>query len=181
MPSDRAFARQLGKLAAIAAVILAVILIERYFGGGDESTLFGPRDRIEAPDGDTLRVDGTEYRIFGIDAPELHQACEDADGKTWRCGRLAQTRLKALVARGPVTCVTRSSDRFGRHVATCCTEAVPDLGETLVREGLAINLGGRVGGPYEGVEAEAQAAKRGIWQGRFERPSDWRQANPRTD
>ena len=29
------------------------------------------------------------------------------------------------------------------------------------------------------TEAEAEAAKRGIWRGTFERPSDWRQANPR--
>jgi endonuclease YncB( thermonuclease family) len=28
-------------------------------------------------DGDTLRVDGVTYRLWGIDAPEEHQSCAD--------------------------------------------------------------------------------------------------------
>ena len=34
-------------------------------------------------------------------------------------------------------------------------------------------------GPYSAAEADAQAAKRGVWRGSFEKPFDWRQANPR--
>jgi endonuclease YncB( thermonuclease family) len=56
---------------------------------------------------------------------------------------------------------------------------VPDLGGALVREGLAVNFGGRQEGPYVDAEMEAQAAKRGIWRGNFERPSDWREQHPR--
>jgi endonuclease YncB( thermonuclease family) len=63
----------------------------------------------------------------------------------------------------------------------CSAEGVPDLGETLVRQGYAIDLGGAIGNPYQDAEAEARAGKRGIWRGTFERPSDWRQAHPRTD
>ena len=51
----------------------------------------------------------------------------------------------------------------------------------MVRDGYAIDLGGAAGNPYRDAEAEAQTAKRGIWRGTFERPSDWRQANPRSD
>jgi endonuclease YncB( thermonuclease family) len=51
----------------------------------------------------------------------------------------------------------------------------------MVRDGYAIDLGGAAGNPYADAEAEARDAKRGIWRGTFERPSDWRQANPRSD
>ena len=32
---------------------------------------------------------------------------------------------------------------------------------------------------YQELQDEAEAAKRGIWRGSFERPADWRAANPR--
>ena len=32
---------------------------------------------------------------------------------------------------------------------------------------------------YQEAQDEAEAAKRGIWRGSFERPADWRAANPR--
>jgi hypothetical protein len=53
------------------------------------------------------------------------------------------------------------------------------FGEALVREGLAVNFGGDKRGPYAAAEADAQAAKHGIWRGTFQKPSDWRQAYPR--
>jgi endonuclease YncB( thermonuclease family) len=58
---------------------------------------------------------------------------------------------------------------------------VPDLGETLVRDGYAIDLGGAAGNHYREAEAEAREAKRGIWRGTFEPPSDWHEANPRAE
>ena len=45
-----------------------------------------------AVDGDTLKVDGVTYRLWGIDAPESHQPC--ADG--WPAG----AELKAAEAKG---------------------------------------------------------------------------------
>lgn len=124
--------------------------------------------------------DGTEVRIFGIDAPELHQSCREANGKEWLCGRAAKARLTTIIKRGHVACETRAQDRFGRTVAVCRAEGVPDIGEALVRDGYAIDLASQ-GSPYASAEAEAETARRGIWRGEFDRPSDWRQANPRTD
>ncbi|MGV1015050.1 MAG: thermonuclease family protein [Methyloceanibacter sp.] len=179
--SKEPLSRHLGRLLFIAALILITIFVKYYFAPEQEEVRLGPGKRIVTPDGDTLQVGDTRYRLFGIDAPELHQTCEDEDGKSWACGRTAQERLKELAGRGPVTCTTRARDRFDRIVAVCRMDGELDLGEALVREGLAINLGGRGKGPYEDAEREAQNAKRGIWRGRFERPSAWRQAHPRTD
>jgi endonuclease YncB( thermonuclease family) len=178
--SSRALAQALGKLIALVLIVIAVILIERYCSV--QVPPFGPGAKIVSIDGDTLKAgNGAEYRIFGIDAPELHQTCAEANGKSWLCGRAAKAKLTTLIKGGNVNCEARATDRFGRIVAVCSAEGMPDLGEAMVRDGYAIDLGGAAGNPYAQAQAEAEAAKRGIWRGTFERPSDWRQANPRSD
>jgi endonuclease YncB( thermonuclease family) len=179
-PSSRQLAQTLGKLVAIALVVIAVILIERYCVPKPKP--FGPDAKIVTIDGDTIRAgDGAEYRIFGIDAPELRQSCNESNGKSWLCGRAAKAKLTTLIKGGNVNCEARATDRFGRIVAVCSAEGVPDLGEAMVRDGYAIDLGGAAGNSYASAETEAKDAKRGIWRGTFDRPSDWRQANPRSD
>ena len=87
--SSRQLAQALGKLIALVLVVVLVILIERYCTL--QVPLFGPGAKIVSVDGDTLKAtNGVEYRIFGIDAPELHQTCTEAYGKTWLCGRAAK-------------------------------------------------------------------------------------------
>jgi endonuclease YncB( thermonuclease family) len=175
--SSRALAQALGKLIALVLVVLAVILIERYCTV--EVPPFGPDAKIVSVDGDSLRAaNGAEYRLFGIDAPELHQTCSEANGTSWLCGRAAKAKLTTLLKGGNVNCAARATDRSGRVVAVCSAEGVPDLGEAMVRDGYAIDLGAAAGNPYRDAEAEAHTARRGIWRGTFERPSDWRQANP---
>lgn len=176
--SSKGLAQALGKIAAVVILIILALLIERYCSY--KPPPFGPGAKIVSIDGDTLRVgDGSEYRIFGIDAPELRQTCKEANGKSWACGRAAKARLTTLIKGGNVNCTVHDKDRFGRAVAVCSAEGVPDLGETMVRQGYAIDLGGAAGNPYHEAEVEAQNAQRGIWRGSFERPSDWRLAHPR--
>lgn len=171
--------QQLARLVGIVIVLILVALIARYCGF-EQDVHFMIKDQVAAIDGDTLKSKDAEVRLYGIDAPELYQTCTGADGKAWDCGRAAQAKLKSLVARRAVDCEPKSRDKFNRTVAVCYTSAVPDLGEALVREGLAVNFGvGDAPGPYSAAEADAQAAKRGVWRGSFDKPFDWRQANPR--
>ncbi|MGA7167138.1 MAG: thermonuclease family protein [Pseudolabrys sp.] len=130
-------------------------------------------------DGDSLRAGDEDIRLVGIDAPELRQTCRDGHGREWSCGRAAKARLAALVAQGDVACTSRGRDRYGRTLAVCSARNVPDLGETMVREGYAINFAIDYGG-YPAAEREAQSARSGVWQGDFERPKDWRRRHPRT-
>jgi len=65
--------------------------------------------------GDTLKQNGVTYRLWGIDAPELHQTCVDG----WPAGHLAATRLQALTAGRQVVCQEKDRDRYGRTVAIC--------------------------------------------------------------
>ncbi len=123
-------------------------------------------------DGDSLVVGGTEIRLFGIDAPELHQTCSRA-GRPWNCGQEAAQALRRMVAGREVTCHARERDRFERTVATCRTGEL-DLAAAMVRGGYAIAYGA-----YDADEREARDARRGLWAGEFDRPATWRARHPR--
>jgi endonuclease YncB( thermonuclease family) len=143
-----------------------------------------PPEKISAAtatvkDGDTLVLDGRAFRILGIDAPEYHQLCKDKSGADWPCGKAARAQMVALVTPGALVCAPQANDKYGRAVASCASATVPDLGEAMVQSGLAINFGGYGNGPYGDAEAAAKSAQRGIWQGQFDAPSDWRAAHPR--
>ena len=111
-------------------------------------------------DGDTLDVGGARVRLFGIDAPELSQTCETPHGD-WACGRWARDVLRAL-ADGPVTCIGRGNDRYGRVIARC-DAGQGDLGAALVEAGAATAYR-RYSTDYVANEALAQAGNRGIWR-----------------
>lgn len=135
--------------------------------------------KVTVLDGDSFRSGAETYRIADIDAPELRQTCKDAKGTTWSCGIAARDRLIALTMRGALTCTPRGNDQFGRTIARCSVLGVSDIGEALVREGLALDFG-RGAGAYFKAERAARDARAGLWAGDFERPQDWRRKNPRT-
>jgi len=126
-----------------------------------------------AIDGDTLDLQGTRIRLLGIDAPEIGQACRDAQGTPYPCGERARSVLAEMIAGRPVSCTIEREDRYRRALAVC-TAAGIDLNAEMVRRGAAVAYIDR---RYLAQEQEARAARRGIWAGTFERPEDWRRAN----
>ncbi len=122
-------------------------------------------------DGDTLDIHGQRIRLYGIDAPESKQLCEEG-GKPVRCGQAAAKALDALIGRRPVSCLAKDRDRYGRTVAVCHLGKV-DLNDWMVRGGHAVAYT-RYGRDYAAAEAEARRARRGVWAGTFETPEDWR-------
>ena len=46
--------------------------------------------------------------------------------------------LKSQVAKGPVRCVVRDQDQYGRSVATCQLPSGDDAGDYMVKNGLAV-------------------------------------------
>ena len=177
----------------MGTVLPRFAFLHRYFGFlalaamiGAAALLPGPRHdtgaarflNVTVVDGDSLRTGKENIRLIGIDAPELHQTCRDAQAREWSCGRAAKARLVELVARGEVACAARGHDRYGRTLAVCSAGDIADLSEALVREGYAVNYT-RYTSDYLAAEREARAARCGIWQGEFESPEDWRRRNPR--
>ena len=119
---------------------------------------------IALADGDTLRVltaDKRQYiiRLNGIDAPEVGQAF----------GQVSKRHLSDLVFGKEVEVSGSKIDRYGRYVGTVLVDG-SDANLEQLRAGLAWyyrDYGGDVPadkrGIYEGAEAEARAAKRGLW------------------
>lgn len=126
-------------------------------------------------DGDSLFVSGREVRLYGIDAPELAQGCEDANGQRWACGRAAREALRVMTNARTVKCVGIDQDRYGRLVARCMA-GERDLGEAMVAQGFAIAYRAH-SLDYITEETAAEAARRGVWRGRFQTPAEWRKAN----
>ena len=122
-------------------------------------------------DGDTLKVAGERIRLHGIDAPESRQLCF-IDGKPWQCGKDAANILSDEIARQPVTCEDLGRDRYERIIAKC-TVAGEDIGAWMVSEGLALAYRS-YSLDYVDEEADAHAARRGIWASEFVKPWDWR-------
>ena len=122
-------------------------------------------------DGDTLEIHGTRIRLWGIDAPESSQLCRGEDSLQYRCGAKAANELDTFIAKRPVSCIPISLDQYGRTVASCSVGGV-DLGEWLVRNGLALDWPQFSRGKYDGIQREAEHAGRGMWAGSYVEP--WR-------
>jgi len=124
-------------------------------------------------DGDTFTLGPDRIRLWGVDAPEGRQICHDGRGQDYRCGDVARDQLKALIGDRPVECRQRDRDQYGRSVSQCWAGGV-DLGAAMVQAGWAVEYRNFSRGTYAAAEAQAKAAKRGLWAGTFEPPSAYR-------
>ena len=122
-------------------------------------------------DGDSLMVGQQEIRLFGIDAPELSQSCTRG-GKPWACGAAAADQLSKLVAGKQVSCVSLGQDKHGRFLSRCSV-GTTEVNRTMVATGYALAYR-RYSMDYVSAEESAKVAKRGIWSGTFELPSEVR-------
>jgi endonuclease YncB( thermonuclease family) len=128
---------------------------------------------VRVTDGDTIRLAGTRIRLWGMDAPERDQTCEDSAGALYRCGDEATHELASLVSGERVTCEPRDTDQYGRTVARCSAHG-EDIAKHMVRTGHALDYTRYSHGAYLPDELRARRDKAGVWQGDFTRPEDWR-------
>jgi endonuclease YncB( thermonuclease family) len=132
---------------------------------------------------DTLKLNGTTYRLDGIDAPELDQVCLDEHRAVWRCGADARDRLTEHIGTREVRCDDRGADAAyrERRIGICTVEGDSStINQWLVREGLALNFDPYARGRYQGDQADAQENRRGLWKGCFVAPWDFRHWRKRT-
>ena len=120
-------------------------------------------------DGDTLEIHGTRIRLWGVDAPESSQLCRGADSNLYRCGAKAANDLDSFIARRTVNCTSVAEDQYGRTVATCSVGGA-DIGEWLVRNGLALDWPQYSKGKYASAQREADRSGRGMWAGSYVEP-----------
>lgn len=136
--------------------------------------------RAEVSDGDTVRIGGVRIRLYGIDAPESGQTCDDESGRRYLCGTRSADHLATLVGRnGRLSCDVEDIDRYDRPVAECWTLAGISVNAAMVEAGWAVHYVRYSDGRYETQEAEARRARVGMWSGKFVMPWEWRNAGDR--
>jgi micrococcal nuclease len=157
------------------AILLAVFAFVLCGTSSQTAADQGFEARARALDGDTVAVD---FRLLGVDAFERRQMCERRDG-CWECGKAAQD-LAATMLRGKAAEIKLTAARtYGRPVATV-TVGGQDLGERLIRAGLAVPEAQYLRGDlaranrYAAAFAQAKRNGAGALAGRWIEPSRWR-------
>ncbi len=110
-------------------------------------------------DGDGVRFGRVEVRLQGIAAPEDNAAARDAGGPE------ASAALSRLADGREVSCRldgTTTGRRSGNRPVGLCEVDGADLGEAMVRAGLARDCPRYSGGRYAGAERAARAAGRDL-------------------
>ena len=82
-----------------------------------------------AIDGDTVKLNGTSYRIWGIDAPERGDPG----------GPAAKATMARLIDGATLVCDQIDTDRYARPVVRCDLPNGRDLACELVRLGAAVD------------------------------------------
>ena len=108
-------------------------------------------------DGDTLDTDDGRVRVFGINAPEVGKPL--AEDATRRVEDLVPVGTTVLLWRSPGS---DDRDRYDRLVRTVYREDGTDVGDDLVRAGLAVAFV-QYSDRYLSAEGAAKAKRLGIW------------------
>lgn len=133
--------------------------------------------RASVIDGDTIEIAGQRIRLNGIDAPESWQACRDAAGRPYRCGKDAAFALDEFLSKSrPIRCVGHGKDRYRRVVADCFRADGQSVNSWLVRQGWAIDWPRYSKGSFRSDQTVARKARAGVWRGAFEVPCEARAA-----
>lgn len=125
-------------------------------------TLRAPAARVAVVDGETLLLNDTIIRLFGVSAPARGQACGGADGRGMDCGAAAAAALAGLVRDRDVTCQLsgRDVEGFARGI---CAAAGTELNRAQVAAGWARARGEAPA--LDAVQDAARVARLGLWKG----------------
>ena len=123
-------------------------------------------------DADTIEIQKTRIRLYGIDAPESRQLCYNAHQKPYHCGQQAALALADFIGKKTVQCHSKSRDRYQRVIAICYLGTI-DLNNWLVQQGYALAYR-QYSKDYVNSENMARKKVLGIWKGTFDYPWEWR-------
>lgn len=102
-------------------------------------------------DGDSIVINKTQIRLFGIDAPEIDHPY----------GQKAKWALVSLCKGQKVRAEILEHDAHGRTVAKCYLEDGRDLSSEMVKQGLAIDWPKFSGGKYSHLEV--MGVRKKLW------------------
>tara|TARA_Y100000591_G_scaffold228020_1_gene199038 strand:+ start:239 stop:772 length:534 start_codon:yes stop_codon:yes gene_type:complete len=134
-------------------------------------------------DGDTIKINTFKIRLDGIDAPEKKQKCKRPYLEIFTfifyedyfCGQKSTEALIKKINNQKITCKISDVDYFKRLIGECFKTKI-NLNAWLVSNGHAVAFR-KYSKMYVSNEIIAKQEKRGIWQGKFEMPWDYRKFN----
>lgn len=129
--------------------------------------------QIKIINGDTFEMNGRIIRLYAVDAPESNQSCADRLGRSYRCGQEAAKWLSDWIQDGVVSCKIMQQNSKG-YIIGPCSYGQYDIGAALVNVGWAVAYK-KISGIYTPYENQAKENFRGLWQGQFYMPWDWRE------
>lgn len=135
--------------------------------------------KARAIDGDSIKVNNSEIRLFGIDAPEYKQKCLDKNNDEYSCGMVSQDFLSKLINGKQLECFYAEKDKYDRFLSKCFVQKL-SVNEEMIKSGMAVIYNfSESSKKMDELEEYAKRNKFGIWQGSFELPKNYRKNNPR--
>ncbi len=127
--------------------------------------------------GSILRFGRSYVKLYGIDAPDPDQTCADKNGNSYRCGQKSLIWLQDWLGDKDVVCNAWLSGSDNHKVGVCYADD-QDLAAAIVRAGWAVAYTQSTD-EYLEYEKSARRNMRGLWNGQFYRPEDWRKIKNR--
>ena len=132
--------------------------------------------------GTGLKIDTFKIRLHGIDAPEKKQGCKKPYLKImmftfyedYPCGEISTEALIKKINNQKITCNILDIDYFKRLIGECYKRKT-NLNSWLVSSGHAVAFR-KYSKKYISEEILAKQEKKGLWQGKFEMPWDYRKS-----
>lgn len=110
----------------VAGIALASVAIATAYALKAETTISGPARVI---DGDTIIINGTHFRLQGLDAEELSMTN----------GPKSKAVMIDIVGDYVISCKPDGTHSYNRIVATCLLPDGTDISRELVRRGWALD------------------------------------------
>lgn len=135
------------------------------------------RGKAQVVTGSVLKIKGIYVQLLGIDAPNPEQTCSNIRGISYSCGKKSITWLQDWLQGQSVKCNVIGD--IVQHRATgVCFLGQYDIAAAIVSAGWAVAYNKNTN-VYEPYEQQARENLKGMWNGRFYRPSDWRELKKR--
>jgi endonuclease YncB( thermonuclease family) len=137
--------------------------------------------QVTVIDGDTLQVGDKVVQLYGIDAPELGQLCND-EGRVRHCGVDAALALRKLItmAEPSLHCSpwqdgSEPAETAGATVEIC-EVGNQDVGLIMLHGGYSVALPGSFP-DYTEAQEQAREGNLGLWHTQFTLPWEWRKGD----
>ena len=171
------------KRKAILLFLICLIFFFLTYQDVKSSEITSITGHAEVTDGDTIKINTFKIRLNGIDAPEKKQKCKRPYleifififYEDYSCGQKSTEALIKKINNQKITCKISNVDYFKRLIGECYKRKI-NLNAWLVSNGHAVAFR-KYSKKYVPDEILAKQEKKGMWQGKFEMPWDYRKSN----